>query len=255
MVVGVTGPESYLASAFLDTQEHRERAAEIKFLLPAERATPVIGWARANLTADPHGGGDAGDVYRTSTLYFDTTDFDVFHRRGSYGRTKYRVRRYGTSDVVFLERKMRTRRLLSKRRSIVDVNDLVRFDPDRTDDRSEVWTGAWFARRLATRQFRPVCEIRYERVARVLATPYGLARFTVDRHIGAAAIDTPRFTTESGVVVAPGQAVIELKYRFVMPALFKAAVEEFKIAPGRLSKYRLAVSALGLAQEAECSSS
>lgn len=251
----MTSPESYLASAFLDTQEHRERAAEIKFLLPITLADAVIEWARANLTADPHGGGDTADVYHTSTLYFDTQDFNVFHRQGSYGRAKYRVRRYGSSDVVFLERKMRTRRLLSKRRSIVNGADLARFDADRVNDRSEMWTGAWFARRIATRQLQPVCQIRYERVARVLPTPYGLARLTVDRNITAAAIETPRFTTEQGVVVAPEHAIVELKYRFVMPALFKAAVQEFGIEPRRISKYRLSASALGLAKEAECSSS
>jgi hypothetical protein len=37
----------------------------------------------------------------------------VFHRRGSFGRSKYRIRRYGEAQVGFLERKLKTRGLLT----------------------------------------------------------------------------------------------------------------------------------------------
>lgn len=240
------------------THDHRESASELKFLLPAERADAIVEWARASLPPDAHGGGPFGDTYQTRTLYFDTAEFDVFRRQGSYGRAKYRIRRYGASDVAFLERKMRTRRLLSKRRSIVPIDDLSELAPDgaaETAERSTPWAGRWFARRLSTRELRPVCEIRYERIARVLATPYGLARFTVDQNIGAVPTDAARFRDAPGIAVAPDHVIVELKFRFVMPGAFKAAVEQFAIEPGRLSKYRLAITALGLAQEAECSNS
>ena len=97
--------------------EARTSAREIKFLLDASRARAVRDWARTHLTPDLHGAGPFGDEYATSTLYFDTDDFDVFHRRGSFGRSKYRVRRYGASDVVFFERKLRTNGRLVKRRT------------------------------------------------------------------------------------------------------------------------------------------
>src|SRR3954469_22580448 len=107
-----------------EIRENRAFAAEIKFFVPADRVDALRDWARLRLGPDPYGGGPHGDTYETNSLYFDTSDFDVFHRRGSYGRSKYRVRRYGQSNALFFERKLKTRDLVSKRRSIVDLHDL-----------------------------------------------------------------------------------------------------------------------------------
>src|SRR4051812_14297537 len=84
-----------------NTRETRNHSREIKFLLDVPTARAVRDWERAHLQPDFHGGGPFGDEYDTSTLYFDTEELDVYHRRRSYGRSKYRVRRYGASDVVF----------------------------------------------------------------------------------------------------------------------------------------------------------
>ena len=88
-------------------------------------------WARTRLAPDPYAGGESGDEYLTTTLYFDTDDFKVYQRRGSYRRSKYRIRRYGSSDVAFLERKLRTSMLLSKRRTSIPLADLARIDDTR----------------------------------------------------------------------------------------------------------------------------
>src|SRR4051812_4906695 len=98
-----------------EIREDRAFAAEIKFLVPADRVDALRAWARGRLGPDPYGGGPYSDTYQTNTLYFDTRDLDVFYRRGSYGRSKYRVRRYGRSAELFLERKLKTRDLVSKR--------------------------------------------------------------------------------------------------------------------------------------------
>jgi hypothetical protein len=79
------------------------------------------------LIADPHGTGPHADEYRVSTLYLDTAGRDVFHRRGSYGRSKYRVRRYGDEPRVFLERKLRTASRLAKRRTDIPLDELTLF--------------------------------------------------------------------------------------------------------------------------------
>src|ERR1051325_2818997 len=97
--------------------ENRAFVSEIKFFVPADRVGGVRDWARARLRPDPYGGGPFGDTYDTNSLYFDTAEFDVFHRRGSFGRSKYRVRRYGDATEVFLERKLKTHDLASRRRS------------------------------------------------------------------------------------------------------------------------------------------
>ena len=146
-----------------DSRETRDFAREIKFLVDASRADDVREWARAHLGPDPHGTGRCGDEYVTTSLYFDTPAFDVYHRNRSHARGKFRIRRYGLLDFIFLERKMRTDRLLAKRRTTVPLDALQRVgEPDV--DRN--WPGYWFHRRILLRGLRPLVQISYDRTAR-----------------------------------------------------------------------------------------
>src|SRR5436190_13114620 len=106
------------------TREIRENASEVKFSLDPAPAARIREFVRALLAPDPFAGGPNADQYSTTTLYFDTADYAVYSRRGSYRRAKYRIRRYGQAEMVFLERKLRTPELLSKRRSMVRIDDL-----------------------------------------------------------------------------------------------------------------------------------
>jgi hypothetical protein len=230
-----------------DQRENREFAAEIKFLLSPTLAARVGEWARQRLAPDPHAAGDTGGAYQITSLYFDTAELDVFHRRGSYGRSKYRIRRYGSSVTVFLERKLKTRGLVTKRRSLVPVDELLQL-PGRVAKPG--WTGWWFHRRLLARGLEPVCQIGYQRTARVAMTPRGPIRLTLDRNVRAAAIADPGFDDGwPGVPVLDDQVILELKFRHETPLLFKRLVEEFALMPRPISKYRLAAAALGLVKE------
>src|SRR6187549_3939945 len=102
-----------------NTRETREAAREVKFLVTPDLAERILEWSRSRLAPDPHASGASGDEYQTTSLYFDTNAFAVYHRQGSFKRSKYRIRRYGSSDMVFLERKLRTSTMLSKRRTTV----------------------------------------------------------------------------------------------------------------------------------------
>src|SRR5918993_1510203 len=95
--------------------------SELKFVVDAVVGQAIREWARERLAADPHGAGAWSDQYRVSSVYFDTDRRDVFHRRGSFGRSKYRIRRYEDDPTVFLERKLRTGSLLAKRRTSIDL--------------------------------------------------------------------------------------------------------------------------------------
>ena len=144
-------------------RETRPFASEVKFVIAAALGEQIRAWARANLEPDPYGGGPFNDEYHTASLYFDTERGDVFHRRRSFGRSKYRVRRYGEAEFAFLERKLRKPGVLVKRRTTVALESIDRLaapaaDPD--------WPGEWFHRRLLLRQIRPVCELSYSAVAR-----------------------------------------------------------------------------------------
>jgi len=226
-----------------DSRENREFASEIKFLVSAALANQIRNWARGRLASDPYAASEEGDGYQISSLYFDTERFDVFHRKGSFSRSKYRVRRYGKSEMTFLERKLKTRGLLTKRRSIVKIEELERLtnaDPGRS------WAGYWFHRRLLARNLEPRCQISYHRTARVAMTKNGPIRLTLDDNLRALPPDGLWFSDQIGTGLLENQNILELKVRREMPVLFKYLVEEFALNPQAVSKYRLAASALGL---------
>jgi hypothetical protein len=222
-------------------RETRAFAAEIKFLVPHATGAAIRDWARRFLEADPHGTGPFGDEYRTSTIYFDSPDFDVYHRRRSFGRSKYRIRRYEGTPDVFLERKLRRTGMLAKRRTPVPTVTLPRLEGGA----DESWPGLWFHRRLLLRRLRPVCEISYHRVARLGTSPTGPIRLTIDDTLRVAHADRPSFVGDRQAVGFVEQCMIlELKYRRATPALFKQLVEEFSLAPQPASKYRLGIMAI-----------
>lgn len=148
------------------TYGERFDGRELKFLVLPRQVGEVLDWARRRLAADRHATmGPHGDRYRVTTLYFDTPGFDVFGRRGSYARAKYRVRRYGDGAVVFTERKLKTRCVVSKRRSLLELEEL----PSLLDG-ALAGGSAWFGRRVAVRDLRPVCTVSYLRTALIRLT-------------------------------------------------------------------------------------
>jgi hypothetical protein len=210
-------------------------SSELKFLVEPDVAQALREWARAHLAADPHGGGDAGDQYRTTSLYFDTARLDTFHRRGSYGRAKYRIRRYGDAPEVFLERKLKRNGFLCKRRMLVPL---------------EHADAPWFERRLRARQLAPVCEISYVRVARAGVADEGPVRVTIDTDITALVNSERRFLMTRGTPVLSSHAIVEMKFRDAPPALLRRLIQDFRLDPAAVSKYRLVMTALGLAHDA-----
>jgi len=223
------------------TSETREAAREIKFVVSPDQASAILEWSRSRLAPDPYAGGPTGDEYRTTTLYFDTAEFAVFRRQGSYRRAKYRIRRYGASEMVFLERKLRTATALSKRRTSVPLADLR---PMESMAAPAKWPGHWFTQRLEARRLTPICQVTYHRHARVANGPYGPMRLTFDDDLTAQPCHGFQFTPKGGVEVLPTQVIIEMKYRVDAPAIFRNLVDEFKIQPFAVSKYRLSLEAL-----------
>lgn len=223
-------------------RETRPFASEVKFIVDQATGATIRDWVRRRMEADPHGAGPFNDEYRTTSLYFDTDNGDVFHQRRSFGRCKYRVRRYGALPYVFLERKLRKPGILVKRRTTIDIEDLSRL-VDGTSDAG--WPGDWFQRRVALRQIHPVCQLSYARIARFARTIEGPVRLTLDSDVRVARADEPRFGDERGRSVLDDRMVLELKYRRHVPAIFKEIVEAFALEPRRASKYRLGIAALG----------
>src|SRR5262245_19132804 len=217
----------------MESRENRAFAYEIKFLIPAGRAEAVRNWARKLLDRDPNAEGSGGDTYRITSLYFDTAAFGVFHREGSHGRAKYRIRRYDSASTVFLERKLRARGVVTKRRTMVPATDLrwlAESDPD--------WRGNWFRRRVDARGMSPTCEITYLRTARVGMTGTGVVRLTIDDDLCASPVAAAAFRPfTSGTPLLVGQSILEMKFRMAMPPMFKEIVGEFQLTPQPISKY------------------
>ena len=221
-------------------------ATELKFALDAETAAAVREWARTELVPDPHAADAEGDGYRTTSLYFDTVDLDVFFRRASNGRAKFRIRRYNNGSVLFVERKLKRAGRVTKRRTEISLEEVPRVLDAATD-----WPGRWFAQRLSHRQLKPVCQIEYRRTARLGMSSTGPLRLTIDRDIVATSISTVAFTSYPGIEVLPGREVLELKYRVHVPPLFKRMIEKFHLEPLAISKYRMGVEALGLVDNSD----
>jgi hypothetical protein len=229
------------------SRDLRIHASEIKFLVDSDAAARIRQWARAHLQADPHGAGSHGDEYRTTSLYFDTAEYDVFHRRGSFGRGKYRIRRYGDGESVFLERKMRQAAVLAKRRTRTSIETLSCLAQPSID---LAWCGHWFHRRVRARRLHPVCQVAYHRMARTFTRDGEIMRLTLDTDLRARVLREVRFGRGVGVPVLPTlpapnvDAILELKFTGAAPALFRQLVEDLGLNPQPASKYRLAISAL-----------
>lgn len=232
-------------SPSLDVRESREFASEIKFQVPAFAGEQIMEWGRSRLMPDPNAdGGGANDGYQITSLYFDTEAFDVYHRKGSFGRSKYRIRRYGPSKTVFLERKLKTRGMVTKRRASVGIEELTRLENGEPD---ADWPGFWYHQRLQARRLRPICQIQYQRTARVAMTQNGPIRLTLDREIRTVPLQSLAFNDLApGAPISDDQVIVEFKFRMGMPVLFKELVERFALNQKRISKYRLAAVALGL---------
>ena len=225
----------------MDTRETRDFAREAKFLADADKYPKIVEWSRANLEADGHGSGVFADEYTTASLYFETAEFSVYQRQASYGRSKYRIRRYGMSDIIFLERKFRTDRLLAKRRTTVPVTDIDRLAGDRPD---RAWPGFWFHRRIVLRKLRPLIQMSYDRVARVGTASTGPVRMTIDVNLRVLPMPDRAFIPGVGLPLVEDKCIIEVKYRRELPAIFKRFAEAFGLEIQKVSKYRLGLTAL-----------
>ena len=218
--------------------------SETKLLVDATLGDDIRAWARERLGHDPHGGGPFHDQYTVMSVYLDTDAHDVYHRRGSYGRSKYRIRHYENDQSAFLERKLRTRLRLTKRRTRIPIEAVAGL---RLDNPDPTHPAHWFFRRVTLRRLRPVCVIRYARTARMAETSEGPVRMTLDASVAASPTTVVSLNTGMAYPLVDGQMILELKYSGVFPRIFRDLVDQFHLTPRPASKYRFAVQTLGLA--------
>ncbi len=219
-------------------------AFEIKYLLPDAQATLLEERLRQELRLDPHADPALGDAYRVTSLYFDTPEFDTFRRRENFSVQKYRIRRYGDSTQVYLERKNKSAHQVHKLRTAVDMDDLAGLLATAV----EPHPAEWFVRQVAEKSLRPVCAVTYQRTALIGANGEGPIRATFDRRAtGRAATDWEVDRFDSGAAILEGEVIVELKFLLTIPELFQSAVNDLQLLPSRVSKYRRCIRATGQA--------
>jgi hypothetical protein len=234
---------------------HRKRAGgarafELKFLLSPEEASEVEYRLGPILQLDPHADPARENRYRITTLYCDTPRWQVFHQQGRFRLFKLRLRRYGESEQIYLERKAKRKDHVRKLRSSIAMELLGGFaEPAKIlDDKALNGFGGWYHRQLRRNELRPACLVEYQRTAYFGASADGPVRLTFDRQVHGGLVDAWSFEMPARQEqILTSQVVCEFKYRGPMPALFKSAMEAMQLTPGRVSKYRLCVQALGAA--------
>lgn len=231
-------------TAHIDTRETRDWAREIKFVVDVAMRPALLEWFRSNLQPDGYGTGPCHDEYVITSLYFETPEFDVYHRRASYGRSKFRARRYGLGDFVFLERKFRTDRLLAKRRTTVPLAEIQLLAESTPDP---AWPGYWFHRRVLLRRLRPLTQMSYDRVARIGTTRHGAVRVTVDTNLRVLPMPDRAFIPGVGLPLIQDKCIVEVKYRVELPAIIRRFAETFKLEAVAVSKYRIGLKELDYA--------
>ena len=95
-------------------------AYEVKFLLTEDQVAEVAARVAGKLALDPYADPAMGNAYLTTSVYTDTPNFDVFYRTEGYSRDKFRVRRYGASGPVFVERKTKNGDKVRKHRARIN---------------------------------------------------------------------------------------------------------------------------------------
>lgn len=225
-------------------------AYEVKFALDEATAREVESRLASVLALDPHSDPALGGAYAVTSLYTDTPGYDVYFREGRFAAKKYRVRRYGDNDRVYVERKTVRERRVRKRRTEVGIGELPRVMAQQSGE------SEWFARQVEGRELGPVCRVRYLRRAMYGMCPAGGGpmRVTFDRSVRGVLVDGWTFDAASEErVLLDGVVVCEFKFAGAMPAAMKKIVADLKLSPSGMSKYRACVRAfrgqLGLPAE------
>ncbi len=243
----VTGRESPSSTTPLWQSHRPEGAFELKFVVDDRKAEGIRDWARQRLEPDPNAApveadassGTRGhaDCYRVHSLYLDTPRLDIFHRIPAMQGAKYRLRRYGNDHVVWLERKQKTEGIVRKQRAASTDGEFLHRLRGPVE---ESWEGTWFRDQVDGLALRPTCHVTYERFARVGITPSGPVRLTLDS--GLCGERTAEWAVPRALLASPsllvGRSILELKFRGVVPTLFKELMQDLQLATGRFSKYR-----------------
>lgn len=230
-------PDSLSVSPSLFRARRGEQPSfEVKFVVEEAIAVEIERQLLAQLTLDPHADPHLGGAYRVTTIYFDTPEWHVLRRVGRHRLRKYRLRRYGDSSELFVERKLKRERRVRKMRHSVNEERLAEVLEAQA---LKTTPGGWFGRQLARQSLSPTCRVHYLRRAFFGQVAEGPVRATLDRQLHGAPLDgwSLRPTSDETPILVD-RVICEFKFRGAMPAFFKQIVQALQLAPAGFSKYR-----------------
>lgn len=166
------------------------------------------------------------------TYYYDTPDLKMYHmhHRGFVNRHKIRFRKYGTSNIMFLEVKKKNGKGVTVKNRIKTGN--CQHVIKSTE---EEFLAEFTPKHL--KNIIPVLENSFNRVT--LVNDAQTERITLDYNL----TFTNAATKES--IDVPGVAIAEIKYgNLLAGSTFHAALRSSKILPRRISKYCIGMAML-----------
>jgi SPX domain protein involved in polyphosphate accumulation len=201
-----------------------------------------------------------GHQYLVRSLYFDDPSFTTFYDKidGLHSRSKFRVRTYTNDpDVLaprFLEIKGRHNNLVYKHRVLIDINGVEKQAAtngivENVLQRTPVGPmRSQFEFELHRKRIRPVALVDYQR--RPYVSKYDPEfRLTFDQNLHAVQSNAlfPSERSRSRRLL-PGLTVMEVKFRYHIPAWFHRIIQAYELQRVSVSKICEAITALGLAE-------
>ncbi|MBV7331331.1 polyphosphate polymerase domain-containing protein [Chloroflexi bacterium TSY] len=252
---------------------------ELKYLLSWQQRHAMLGELAAYMIPDQHGcnqtiGDQELGTYAITSLYYDTVDYRAYWDKleGVRFRRKVRVRIYGDQQItsktpVYLEIKQRQNKTLTKKRvflpyenaiSLSRLPDLVSTS-DHAKERNNESYDADDARVLnevaylhRTFDLRPVCVVRYTRLALNGDKEYPDLRVTFDTELKCRSHDLSLLSVgiADGIYFFPPTAcIMEIKVNNTVPYWLAQLVNKHGCTAQRVSKYCVALEACALVNQ------
>jgi hypothetical protein len=166
------------------------------------------------------------------THYYDTADMEMYHlhHQGRATRHKVRFRKYGTSDLHFLEvKKKNSRGITTKSRIRTNGMQASILTTEEEFLHTHTPYHAALMSPVLENQFNRITLVRHDQKERI-TLDYGL-RFT--------SLNSER------VINLPGLSIAEIKYEHLLAGSpFNQALKENHVIPRRFSKYAIGAALL-----------
>jgi hypothetical protein len=236
---------------------------EFKYLLNSDALPGILRELDLRLERDVHST-DRGD-YFVRSHYFDTDGFDLYYEKlaGLRKRYKFRIRSYSGSDSfsypLFLELKGRNGNLVYKHRMLLD--------PETAEDSLGQGTKALAATLMEREDLcntgrRFVFDVFRKRISPSVVVDYYRTAFenranpdfrvTLDRMVMAYRALPCGHPTGVSSMISDGFHILEIKFRYRMPAWFLRLIQEFQLRLVSFSKFAFATGAVYMDSVPSC---